>query len=147
MNTIFEWKKISTWLLILLFICFIYAINSDSQGALIVSVLILTLYMALESIWVIINREYKTVYWIVSADMINIVSNISLVILMIKSRNVIDTDVQRIANLILLSDGFKISSCLSILVRTILKTEIFKVDKDLSDKRLGTNSIDNNSLT
>lgn len=127
MNRSFGWRQISTGLLILLFICFIYAINSNNQTALIFSVLILTLYMLLESIWVIKTKEYKTVYWIAIVDIINIASIISLVILMIKSRNIVETDMQRAARLILLRDGLKIASCLSIFVRTILKSEIFKL--------------------
>lgn len=135
MNKIFGWKQVLTGLLILMFIFFIYAINTDNQAALMISLIILSLFMLLESIWVIKAKEYKTIYWIAIANMINVATIIGFVILKVNSRNVAEMDIHEMSRQITLRDGLMIAFYISVLARTFLKSEIFKITKDLSEDK------------
>jgi hypothetical protein len=128
MNKLWGKKQISTGLIILLFICLIYATNSNNQTALVVPAFILALYMMLETIWTIKSREYKTTYSIALSNIINIFCNLSLVFLVTRNKNF--SDFEQIAKYISIQDALKIGFYLSLFTSIFLSLNIFRINKD-----------------
>lgn len=131
MKSYFGKKQISIGLMILIFICLIYAVNSKNQAAIIVTGSILILFNVLETVWTIMDREYKTTYWIALANIINIICILSLMVLLMDGKNVIGA--KQIANHIMQQDGLGLGFYLSLLGSSLLRSEMFKIDKGLLD--------------
>lgn len=133
-----NYKHISTALTVIFFIIIVYAINSMNQTALIVSIIILVLNIFIETIWILKRRRYKTVYWIALANLVNIFCMIAFIVLLFTGKNL--TDTEQIINHILLGDKVRIAFYVSLILSSFLKSEVFKVSKDLSDHGSGDGS-------
>ncbi len=122
-------KRISTIFIILVLISLIYAANSKNQTFLIVSASILATYMLMETLWTIKDHEYKTTYWIALANLINIACNISLIVLFYKDKNI--ADIEQIMKYVLTRDKLLFVFYLSLVARSLLSLNIFKINKIL----------------
>jgi hypothetical protein len=129
MNKLWGEKKISIGLIILLVICIIYAANSNNQTALVIPAFILALYMMLETIWTIKDREYKTTYWIALSNIINIFCIILSVLLVTRDKDF--TDIEQIAKYISIQNVFIFGFYLSLFTSRFLRLNIYKIKKGL----------------
>lgn len=120
-------KYISTSLLIVFFICVIYASHSKNQNALILAALIFAFYKILETIWTLKAREYKTTYWIVLSNIVNILCNLLLVALLIRDKNI--SSIEAILNHISKVDALIIVFTVSTFVSPFLSLDTFKMNK------------------
>lgn len=125
-----NYKHISTTLTVLFFIIIVYAINSMNQTALIVSIILTVLNIIIETIWVLKRREYNTVYWIALSNLIIIFCMISIMVLLFAGKNL--TDTEQITNHIRLRYIISFAFYVSLILSSFLKSEVFKVSKDLS---------------
>jgi hypothetical protein len=125
-----NYKHISTTLTVIFFTIIVYAINSKNQTALIISIVILVLNIIIETIWILKRREYKTVYWIALSNLGIIFCMISTMVLLFEGKNL--TDTEQMINHILLGDKIRIVFYFSLVLSSFLKSEVFKVSKDLS---------------
>ena len=76
------------------------------------------------------KREYKTVIWIVLLNLVNIFCMISIMVLVFGDKNL--TDIEQITNHILFRDRISIAFYASMILSSFLKSEMFKVNKNLS---------------
>jgi hypothetical protein len=125
-----NYKHISTTLTVIFFIIIVYAINSMNQTALIVSIILIVLNIIIETIWILKRREYKTVYWIALSNLVIIFCMISIMVLLFAGKNL--TDTEQIMNHILLRYRISFAFYVSLILSSFLKSEVFKVNKDLS---------------
>lgn len=129
-----SWKHISTGLMILFFIFIVYTINvqnAKNLTSLFISVSILILYMVIETVLILIRREYKTTYSIAMSNVMGIFCLAATVFLVLKGENL--KSIEQITNHVLVTDRIRIALFVSMILSSFLKSEIFKVNKGLSD--------------
>jgi hypothetical protein len=127
MKKILGEKQISIGLIILLVICIIYAANSNNQTALVIPAFILALYMMLETIWTIKDREYKATYWIALSNIVNIFCILSSAFLVTWNKNF--SDIEQIAKYISIQNVLMFGFYLSLFTSRVLRLNIFKIKK------------------
>lgn len=130
MNNDIKAKRVSVGLFIILVICFVYILNSKNQTVLITSAILLALWVGLDTIQTIKRKKYKTVYLIAFTNVINLISIIFSIVLSLESNNAMD--IEQMINHIRLQNISKLCFLLSLLASNILKSEVFKLNKDLA---------------
>lgn len=122
-------KHISIGLMVLFFIFAVYTINTKNLTSLIISVSILIIYLIFETVWILNKREYKTIYWIAISNALGIFCISATVFLVFEGKNL--TDFERVANHVLVTDRIHIALYASMILSSFLKSEIFKINKDM----------------